>query len=67
MEHAHVCEYDGLRGDLPDDTKKLIASFLMTEEKEIMLEYSNNQVSKLYYAVHAIEQQSIVFYFCWDI
>ena len=46
-EHAHVRVYDSLRGLLPDDTKKQIASLLFSQESEIILEYANNQVSIL--------------------
>ena len=45
MDHSHIHVYDSLLGALPSDTKKQIASLLMTEEEKIIIEYANNQVS----------------------
>lgn len=46
MECGHVRVYDSLRGVLPDDAKKQIASLMMVREKDIVIEYANTQVSE---------------------
>ena len=45
VEHPCVRVYDSRGGLLEDKDKKVIASILQTDEKEIIIEYANNQVS----------------------
>ena len=44
---AAVRVYDSLNAPLPTHTKKQIASIMRVEEKEIILEFANVQVSML--------------------
>ena len=44
-QDSHVRIYDSFGGVLPDDTKRQIASLLMTGSKDFILEYANVQVS----------------------
>ena len=45
--HPHVRIYDSLGGVLSDDTKRQIASLLITGNKSFILEYANVQVSSI--------------------
>ena len=45
MDCVHIHVYDSLLSTLPGDTKKQIATLLMTEEEKITIEYANNQKS----------------------
>ena len=45
VAHPNVRIYDSLQTVLPDNTKQQIAALMLTEDKEIILQYANVQAS----------------------
>lgn len=69
MEYAHVHVYDSVWGVLPYDTKKQIAALLMTDEKEMIIEHANNQVSKFNSArsITMIYVEALQLFWLWPV